>query len=63
MRVMYKCMVCNEVFERGVRCPQCESDNFVTAYQCDLCKKTWFWRSSEKECCAKKKEERSKKNG
>lgn len=62
MKIVYKCMVCNEAFEHGSCCPQCESEELFTVYRCEVCKKTWFWRSSEKECCHKIKEEK-RKNG
>lgn len=59
MRIRNKCQVCNEVTDL-YECPQCYSTEIVTVYCCGICGKAYYWRSSEKECCHKVKEERSK---
>jgi hypothetical protein len=59
MRITSKCSRCNELSDTKV-CPQCGSDQLVTVYECSVCKKTFFWRGSEKECCAKVKEAKRK---
>lgn len=59
MRETSKCQVCNELTDSKV-CPQCESHNLVTVYQCDHCKKSFFWRGSEKDCCHAIKEAKKK---
>jgi hypothetical protein len=61
MRIRNYCSVCHETFD-AMACPQCYSTEFVTVYVCDVCKKSYYWRQSEKNCCDKVKE-LSKKGG
>jgi hypothetical protein len=62
MKIRNYCSVCHETFDEG-ECPQCYSKEFVTVYECGVCKKTHYWRQNEKDCCHKVKEEKGKKNG
>lgn len=61
MKIRLECQTCSALNDSKV-CTNCYEDVMVTVYCCELCGKAWYWKSSEKECCVKKKEEKFKKN-
>ena len=59
MKIFNKCCCCKELHNE-VECPNCYTVEHEVIYQCEKCKKTWYFKSSEKECCKKDKEESKK---